>query len=410
MFLEKEKIADSVFAAAAVQKSFFYQAFHRRLPVAAWRLPHQQAQHVIVDLSGKVRQVPLELDALPAGFLVSPFLSEANPRQVSYLRADLHYSTGTQKPTLQTAPETTSADSLFRDILANALMPDVQRKPTPYFLPPQTGHDSGDKSRFTGIIRRAVQAIQAGDFQKVVPSRRKTVSLPGNFDLIDTFRKLCEAYPAAFVSVFSIPGVGTWMGASPEVLVSTYPENAAKIFRTVALAGTQIKKDRASLKNTAWRQKEIEEQALVSRYIINCFKKIRLREYEENGPKTVAAGNLIHLRTDFTVDMQATNFPELPSVMLDLLHPTSAVCGMPKEAALAFLQQQEGYDRAYFSGFLGPVYMTPDTLDIFVNLRCMQLLDQQAALYAGVGVTADSDPVKEWKETEAKMQTLLRML
>ena len=47
---------------------------------------------------------------------------------------------------------------------------------------------------------------------------------------------------------------------------------------------------------------------MVSRYIINCFKKIRLREFEEIGPKTVAAGNLLHLRTDFQVDMAATNF------------------------------------------------------------------------------------------------------
>ena len=76
-------------------------------------------------------------------------------------------------------------------------------------------------------------------------------------------------------------------------------------------------------------QKDIEEQALVERYVISCFKKIRLREYDEHGPKTMIAGNVLHLKTEFEVDMVATNFPQLGSVMLNLLHPTSAVCGMP---------------------------------------------------------------------------------
>ena len=60
-------------------------------------------------------------------------------------------------------------------------------------------------------------------------------------------------------------------------------------FKTIALAGTKTFQEGANLKNIAWTQKDIEEQALVCRYIINCFKKIRLREYEEHGPRTVVA-------------------------------------------------------------------------------------------------------------------------
>ncbi|WP_332912325.1 chorismate-binding protein [Algoriphagus boritolerans] len=107
-------------------------------------------------------------------------------------------------------------------------------------------------------------------------------------------------------------------------------------FHTMALAGTQPASGENPLKSAAWTQKEIEEQALVCRYIVDCFKKIRLREYEEHGPKTIMAGNLLHLRTDFKVDMKATGFPQLGSVMLDLLHPTSAVCGMPRKEAHDF--------------------------------------------------------------------------
>ena len=136
------------------------------------------------------------------------------------------------------------------------------------------------------------------------------------------------------ISFVSIPETGSWLGASPELLVSVEDKTT---FRTTALAGTLPYTEGTNLKTVAWTQKDIEEQALVERYIISCFKKIRLREYEEHGPKTVVAGNLMHLKSDFTVDMKATNFLQLGSVMLHLLHPTSAVCGVPLDTALEFL-------------------------------------------------------------------------
>ena len=154
------------------------------------------------------------------------------------------------------------------------------------------------------------------------------------------------------VSLVSDEKTGTWLGASPELLVSV---DRNGIFRTVALAGTQVYQDNILLRNIGWTQKEIEEQALVERYIISCFKKIRVREFDEHGPKTVQAGNLVHLKSDFEVDMKAVNFPLLGSVMLKLLHPTSAVCGMPMEASLSFLKQHEKHDREFYAGYLGPV-------------------------------------------------------
>src|SRR5690606_35968900 len=155
----------------------------------------------------------------------------------------------------------------------------------------------------------------------------------------------------ALVNFYHIPSLGSWIGASPEVLIKTKGD----CFSTMSLAGSQRAIGDNPLKNVAWTQKEIEEQALVSRYIVKCFKKIRLREYEEIGPKTDIAGNLLHLRTDFKVNMKATNFPQLGSIMLELLHPTSAVAGMPRDRALEFIRKHEKFDRALFSGFIGPV-------------------------------------------------------
>ena len=95
--------------------------------------------------------------------------------------------------------------------------------------------------------------------------------------------------------------------------------------------------------------------------------------------------------------------------MLALLHPTSAVCGLPKEPALQFILENEGFDRSYYSGFLGPVNSATGT-HLYVNLRCMELLEKEAILYAGAGITAESNPEKEWQETQHKMQTMRRVL
>ena len=103
----------------------------------------------------------------------------------------------------------------------------------------------------------------------------------------------------------------------------------------------------------------------------------------------------LHLKSEFKVDMQATNFPQLGSVMLQLLHPTSAVCGMPLDTSLEFLSRNEKYDRQFYAGYLGPVNFNND-INIFVNLRCAQLLEDKAVLYAGAGVTMDSTPEQEW--------------
>ncbi len=382
---------------AAVQRAFFSYAHEHHRPVAAWRLPQQTQQHVITDLSGSGQLPPLPLELLPAGFVAHPF-REQDP--AAFIRADVHY-------TSEIDPIDNATQKALK-LVEDYLVPPKNSR-TPYAVSSAPATPDTDRGSFIDTVTKAVRDIEASRLHKVVPSRQKAIALPVDFDLTEAFQRLCAAYPAAFVSVFSIPGVGTWLGASPETLVSTYRQAGRSIFRTMALAGTQVAQGQDALKHASWQQKEIEEQAMVSRYIINCFKEIRLRDFEENGPKTVAAGNLLHLRTDFTVDMEQTNFSDLGSTMLRLLHPTSAVCGMPKEPALEFLREHERYERSFFSGYLGPVNVAEAT-HIFVNLRCAQLLEQRALLYAGAGITADSEPEKEWRETEMKMDTLLRVI
>jgi isochorismate synthase len=374
-------------------------AFDNKLSIAIWRLPNKTIKHVILSQENKLIKKDFPVEDLPEGFIFAPFDKE---KERIFLPADFSFSIENQE---LKAPEN-STENRSQAWLKESLQRNYLTGNPKIYYANSTKTETAQVD-FENLVARCVSEIEKGSFEKVVPSRTKQISLPSDFNVIDSFQKLCSTYPNALISFVSLPGIGSWLGATPEVLVSVENKN---IFKTVALAGTKPFDEAINIKSVAWTQKEIEEQALVERYIISCFKKIRLREYEEHGPKTVVAGNLMHLKSEFTVDMNATNFPQLGSIMLQLLHPTSAVCGMPLDATFDFLKSNEGYDREFYSGYLGPVNFN-NNINIFVNLRCMQLLlNDKAICYAGAGTTIDSVPEDEWLETELKLNTLLNVL
>lgn len=382
-------------------------------PTAIWRLPRQSEKHFLTSFEEIPQQSKIDFEELGAGFAFSPFINPDGDKTF-FLKADLHYVFNTDGSTQnEDFKEVISPSALnphFIELMNNKK---YSFNPVVNITPP---NKQTTKQEFIDLVAKGIAEIESGIFQKVVLSRTKQIVLPADFDIISTFDKLCETYTSAFISAVSLPHLGVvWIGASPETLVS---QDSSGIFRTMALAGTQSAYDYdgnlIKPSEALWRQKEIEEQSFVTRYIINCLKKIRVREFEEEGPKTVIAGNLMHLRTDIIIDTVAINFPQLATVMLDLLHPTSAVCGMPKAPATEFILNNEGYDRDFFSGFLGPVNIQSSEgqveSHIFVNLRTMKIEENVATLYAGCGITADSNPEKEWNETEMKTQTLGRVL
>ncbi|TAE70614.1 MAG: isochorismate synthase [Bacteroidetes bacterium] len=383
-------------------KNVFELITHTDFSWATWRLPATTTQSLIVDFSDSFQFLDTEIEQAKSGFVISPFV---NPelKQTYFIEENFRLDYSPEKNIFQEKKNSNYID--FQSFIEK-ITPKKQHKNWNKKCKKLTNQNSSLEKNHLDLVEKGIKAIQGKHFQKVVLSRRKIIEYPAEFDLWLAFQNLCKQYPNAFCYIFHIPSVGMWMGASPEILISTDKNN---IFRTVALAGTQKYSADISLNQMVWGQKEIEEQAMVSRYIINCFKKIRLREFEEEGPKTVVAGNLAHLKTFFEVDMQATNFSQLGSVMLKLLHPTSAVCGMPKDVSEKFILENENYDREFYSGFLGPVNIDNET-HIFVNLRCLQFFENCMQLYAGGGITEDSVPEKEWLETELKCRTLLDIL
>jgi len=348
--------------------------------IALWRLPNSDKRSLLIDTQGGHVTDSLDLQSFEPGFMAAPFVGK---------------------------PYYFKAEHLFVSEI-----PSVQVSVKELF-PSKAG--SPKKENFLYWVNASIEEIKTGNFQKVVLSRTDEESLDADYSTLHFFESLCQVYPQAFVSAFYVPSLQqTWICATPEVLVSINQEG---IFKTISLAGTQsvINQEGQITKpqDARWSQKEIEEQAFVSRYIIECFKKIRLREYIEIGPKTIQAGNLLHLKTEYQVDTKALNFPQLPGIMLSLLHPTSAVCGTPKEEAIDWIKQAEAHDREFYSGYLGPVNLN-DEIYLFVNLRTVKVTKDtngySATYYAGCGITEDSDPEKEWEETEMKCQTLQRIL
>jgi isochorismate synthase len=354
----------------------WHNAQKEQSAMAIWRLPNQEKTTLLIDKKGGKEINSLALEELGPGFIAAPFVG------TPFLLQNSELSSG-----ILEANFTAQSYDTFS----------IQ--------------DTNIKDYFIQKAKSAVEEIQAGKFQKVVLSRISQSEFSKEFSVLKAFLKLSLAYPKAFVSAFYLPSLqATWLCASPEALVE---EDHNGLFKTIALAGTQSalneKGEALSCQQATWTHKEIEEQAFVSRYIIDCFKKIRLREYDEIGPKTVIAGNLMHLKTEYVVDTKEVHLPDLSGIMLSLLHPTSAVCGTPKEAAIQWIKKAELHQREMYSGYLGPINIDKE-IHLFVNLRTVKMEESAQkyllTYYAGCGITEDSDIEKEWLETEMKTQTI----
>lgn len=251
------------------------------------------------------------------------------------------------------------------------------------------------KEEYLHLIQDTVDHIRENDLGKIVMSR------PQGFDLrlepVSVFKKLVQTYPSACVYLFTHPEVGTWMAATPETLV----KKEGSSLKTMSLAGTQKKGE-----EDKFSEKERMEQQLVTDFILETINSVDgISGVKTDGPHLAEAGNLVHLRTliEAKVDQHFDINP-----LLEKLHPTPAVAGLPRKEALDFIKKMEQYQRGFYSGYFGLSHA--GDAHYFVNLRCMEVFEDSVVLFAGGGITKDSNPEAEWKETENKMGTLLGVI
>lgn len=244
---------------------------------------------------------------------------------------------------------------------------------------------------YVELIQKTIHKIQTSAIHKIVISRIKQIPNQ-NYNLLKAFKNLIETHHNALVYLWHNPGNETWLAATPELLLSK-KENQIK---TVSLAGTK-------LPETEWTPKEYGEQKIVTDYILTNFSE--LQNVETIGPKTIQAGKFQHLKTYISGEIKNELFVE---DLVEKLHPTPAVCGLPKEEAFDFIAKNEGYDRDFYAGYIGIV--ADDSQSYFVNLRCAQFFQDKIWIYVGGGITAESIPQNEWNETELKSGTIINSL
>jgi isochorismate synthase len=270
------------------------------------------------------------------------------------------------------------------------------------FLPEEILKEQEGQKRLKGketYIERFqtfIAPIRDKQFKKLVLSCSITKEREAGFSPAEAFTLACTKYTRSYIYLCHTPQTGTWLGSTPEMLLS----DEGDVWHTVAIAGTQPLQN-GELPKT-WDDKNLIEQMLVSYYIRTQLTSSGIYP-SEKGPYTVRAGELAHLRSDFMFPFPDTG--RLGS-LLELLHPTPAVSGLPKEEAYRFIRENEGYERRYYSGFIG--WLAPDgESNLYVNLRCMNIHDNSFTLYAGGGLLPSSVSEQEWQEIEDKLQTML---
>jgi isochorismate synthase len=256
-----------------------------------------------------------------------------------------------------------------------------------------------EKNKYIKLLNITIESIKKKKANKIVISRFKDFDLQG-FSLEQLLKSIFSKYPNAFRYVWFHPETGIWCGATPETLVQI--ENSS--FKTMALAGTQPLTKREPV---LWGPKELDEQQLVTDAITNSLQKVT-SVLKVSNPHTHRAGSLLHLRTDITGVVK--NGKATLATIAAALHPTPAICGAPQKVAKEFIIENEGYNREFYTGFLGPISENGASATLMVNLRCMKISDNVARIFAGGGITLGSQPEEEWQETQNKMQIMLQVL
>ena len=272
---------------------------------------------------------------------------------------------------------------------------------------------AGERSRYGEVFARFHEKLGKGDFSKIVLSRCSEEEAAEPLDCKKLFMRACVLYPRMFIALVSTPQCGTWLAATPELLLG----GDGGRWHTVALAGTMRLEGGAlgfdcppspagpASDAMSWSAKNRLEQRLVADYIGSVLRPFAA-DVSRKAARTVRAGDIVHLRIDFDFALAPG---KSGGELADALHPTPAVCGLPKDAARSFILAAEHSPRSYYSGFMGPLGLGGAT-NLFVTLRCMRIEGRECGLYAGGGLLPDSVEEQEWRETEAKMDTMRRVI
>lgn len=265
-----------------------------------------------------------------------------------------------------------------------------------------------EREAFLSMVKSAVQAIHQGELQKIVLSRIQSLQVEEPLDTIALLATLAEQNPNGYYFHHPLAENRRLFGASPELLLR---QEASSIW-TTPLAGTTRRgadeqEDRVNRDRLLASRKDRHEHQLVIDEIRHLLAGHCSSLNIPQQPELLRTPNLWHLASPIAGRLKTDNSQSL--ALACLLHPTPALCGVPKEKAFRLIRELEPFDRGVFGGIVG---WSDDegNGEWAIAIRCGTSQQQDIQLYAGAGIVADSDPAAEWLEIEGKMRTMLSAL
>ncbi len=340
------------------------------LPFVAYRLPQKNDISLIAQLTPEVRSFDLKNIESVSGFVIAPFNS-AETKKAYLLKPDILID----------------SISEFAEIEKIKSLPN---KPDNNKI----ANKIWSKETYLEKANSVINDLKNKKLQKLVLSRVIEKKLHKDFDPGAAYASMNDRYADSFNYIFHLPEIGSWIGASPETFLKLTETHA----ETISLAGTK------PIDNLDWTSKEIEEQEIVTDFIKDQLHELSIANYIIEGPETVTAGALGHLSSKFKIPH--SSLKNKIGELINRLHPTPAVCGMPQQVAYELIRNVEDHDRRFYTGFLGP-WQLKEQSELFVNLRCAEFSRTALHLFVGGGLTSSSVAESEWEETEYKSKTLL---
>lgn len=334
--------------------------------------------------------------SLPPALMVLPELSLVRFAERSHL---------TLNAVVDGAEGATEAAAIARRRLASLLVQPIG----PLDPDPMAGteitspHPPG---RYEELVAAATERIGAGGLEKAVLAREVVVSSPTAHDPAPLFGALRELFPSCFCFACGTPEA-VFIGASPELLIRRRGAVAA----TVALAGSTRRSADPAVDDHLGQQlltspKDRSEHEIVVRRIERALRPHSVWVQAAPDPGLVRIANIQHIATPVRAQLAESRSA---IALAGELHPTPAVGGEPRAAALDLIAEIEGIDRGWYAAPVGWMDATEDG-EFCVALRSGLLRDRSAHLFAGAGIVADSEPTAELAETEIKLEALLPLL
>jgi menaquinone-specific isochorismate synthase len=266
--------------------------------------------------------------------------------------------------------------------------------------------DEGNRIAWESAVERTLEAIARGEVSKAVLARTLDVELERPISPVDLVLALWRQHTGTHAFLFEPVAGRALLGAAPEAIVTLRgDEFAATAVAGSVASGETAEEQRRLAAEPLGSGKDRAEQRIVTDDMVSRLEAAGHTVDADPEPHVLTLARIQHLETE----IRATVTEEDALALVERLHPTPAVAGLPQQAALDFLARTEPFERGWYAGPVG--WFDPEGDGHFVPALRMAVGDGRAwRLFAGAGIVEGSVPSSEWEETAIKFQPVLRAL